>query len=1109
MRLSSAAGRAQKAAFINSEAPLSPTPAPWLAPLLDPALDPAFWPPVRVDVASAWWSHVPFAQALVAAAPPATLVELGTHNGVSYLAFLEAVQRLGLATACVAIDTWQGDAQAGAYDETVHAALKALHGARYGGFSRLLRATFDEAVGQFDDGSIDLLHIDGLHTYAAVRHDFETWRPKLSARGVVLFHDTEVRERDFGVWRLWDELRQRYPSFGFLHGFGLGVLAVGAEAPPAVLALCALGEAEQARVRARFEALGARWQALAEATDQRAAHDRAQGVIAALEHARAAAVLEAERTHDALARVQADNARLDAARASAERRANEAKAELAAVLGSTSWRVTAPIRNAKLALARRPQGAVAAMAARAMPVNVSVPAPAEGETRPRLVVVVHEASRTGAPILALDLVRRLEGRYAVLALLLNDGPLLDDFAATASGMVLVRPGDQVALPRVIERVVQSWRPRFAIANSAVTHPAVPPLVDHGVPVVALVHEFSVNLPPRGVLDDLYRRASEVVFPAELVAAASVADYPVLAQRGYHVLPQGQVTLPAAPADADDARATRAKLEARVPAEAFLVIGLGSVIFRKGVDLFVAAATRVRSIAPDQPIHFLWVGHSSVHAADYRAQIDEQILRAGLADDVTLLDEVRDLEPIYGRAGALFLASRLDPLPNICIDAAVRGLPVVGFAAASGMAELLAADARTADLVVPHLDAAAAGERLVQLARSPERRETVAVAMRELAAERFDAERYVGSLVALGEHGSLVVPGEQVAARRRIREAGVFDAELFSGHPVAAEVEDAVIDLYLAGVDAIRPLDRPGIGNRLRRPMRGFHPLRYAEACPDFEARGKEDPLDHFLRAGRPQGPWLHPVLEPAPQAGAGALRVVLHGHFHYPEFVGELLERLRFNRTAVDLVLTTDTDVKAGILRERLASVGRDGVSSRLMPNRGRDIGPFLALLAEGAFDGYDVVGHVHGKKSAQFDPCFGDRWRRFLWEHLIGGRHRMVDTVVAGFEADAKLGLVFAEEPHLNDWDANRTIAETLAERVGCEAPLPINFDFPMGTMFWARRSALRPLLDLNLGWDDYPHEPVAYDGTILHALERLLPFVADKAGFTYATTHVAGSTR
>jgi lipopolysaccharide biosynthesis protein len=120
-----------------------------------------------------------------------------------------------------------------------------------------------------------------------------------------------------------------------------------------------------------------------------------------------------------------------------------------------------------------------------------------------------------------------------------------------------------------------------------------------------------------------------------------------------------------------------------------------------------------------------------------------------------------------------------------------------------------------------------------------------------------------------------------------------------------------------------------------------------------------------------------------------------------------------------------------------------------------------------------------------------------------------MVDAILDGFASDGTLGLVFPEDPHLSDWNENRPIAEDLARRIGITGALPTHFDFPNGTMFWARPAALQPLFSLGLKWEDYPPEPLPYDGTILHALERLLPFAAAKAGFRYATTFVPGSTR
>nr|WP_294508374.1 glycosyltransferase [uncultured Rhodopila sp.] len=164
-------------------------------------------------------------------------MELGTERGVSYAAFCQAVERLGIGSRCFAVDTWQGDDHAGHYDESVYNRLAELNDRRYRQFSSLLRSTFADALPYFADGEVDLLHIDGLHTYEAVAGDFATWRPKLSDRAVVIFHDTNVRRNDFGVWRLWHELAPQFPHFEFVHGHGLGILGVGKDLPPPVRAL--------------------------------------------------------------------------------------------------------------------------------------------------------------------------------------------------------------------------------------------------------------------------------------------------------------------------------------------------------------------------------------------------------------------------------------------------------------------------------------------------------------------------------------------------------------------------------------------------------------------------------------------------------------------------------------------------------------------------------------------------------------------------------------------------------------------------------------------------------------------------------------------------------
>ena len=123
---------------------------------------------------------------------------------------------------------------------------------------------------------------------------------------------------------------------------------------------------------------------------------------------------------------------------------------------------------------------------------------------------------------------------------------------------------------------------------------------------------------------------------------------------------------------------------------------------------------------------------------------------------------------------------------------------------------------------------------------------------------------------------------------------------------------------------------------------------------------------------------------------------------------------------------------------------------------------------------------------------------------NLLGASNiGMADRIIAALVNDAKLGLVFPDDPTCVGWTANKEEAGLLANQLNL-GELPQSFDFPVGTMFWAKKGALTELYNLNLKWEDYPQEPIGYDGTILHAIERLLPFIAAKQGFTYNLTNM-----
>ncbi len=202
-----------------------------------------------------WSGHLAFASDLITAIQPELIVELGTHWAEAYFTFCQVVQENGLSSLCYAVDHWLGDEHAGHYGEEVFEEVRQYNERYYRQFSYLLRSSFDNAISQFGDDSIGLLHVDGLHTYEAANHDFRTWLPKVKPGGMVLLHDICPKHEDFGVWRLWDEIKAEFPdTFEFHHSWGLGVVrkAGGSNSPRLLEALFSQSPGVREELRHRY-----------------------------------------------------------------------------------------------------------------------------------------------------------------------------------------------------------------------------------------------------------------------------------------------------------------------------------------------------------------------------------------------------------------------------------------------------------------------------------------------------------------------------------------------------------------------------------------------------------------------------------------------------------------------------------------------------------------------------------------------------------------------------------------------------------------------------------------------------------------------------------------
>lgn len=336
--------------------------------------------------------------------------------------------------------------------------------------------------------------------------------------------------------------------------------------------------------------------------------------------------------------------------------------------------------------------------------------------------------------------------------------------------------------------------------------------------------------------------------------------------------------------------------------------------------------------------------------------------------------------------------------------------------------------------------------------------------------------------------------QEIQDRRRISKSRTFDIKY--SYPWFVRAKRRAVATYTTSWIT---------GINLRKPFPGFHPGTYAE---HNQVVG-EDPLAHYLRADKPAGPWSVFVIRPQmiEVRRCSGLKTALHIHLYYPEMALDIIRRIRKSRSKPDLLISVPSEEVRKVAINGFAKFNDRRVEIQVVQNGGRDLGSLLSGFASELKE-YEVIGHFHTKRSPHHENrMMIDQWCNFLSENVLGGKKPMIDVILHAMEKDPRLGMVFPDDPHVIGWTGNRDHGTVLMKRMGLKTDLPERFiNFPVGTMFWARSQALKPLFDLNLDWADYPEEPIPPDGTMLHAIERILPMISEQSGYRNAVTYVRG---
>ena len=664
-------------------------------------------------------------------------------------------------------------------------------------------------------------------------------------------------------------------------------------------------------------------------------------------------------------------------------------------------------------------------------------------SKKNLLIISHDTSLTGAPIVALNLAKHFKKKYNTHIFFLHENGSLYKYANKLGISYTVNSfiRHPLFLEYQVKKLKKIFRPDYIIASSVESRYPLR-FVDFHSNITTLIHEFPGYLADN-IVEDTSHYSDNVVFSSKLQKSLFLqagVNKTYFENNCSYVIPQGKCSL----FSGKNKKSKTTDEISRIKAQNHknkLILGAGTLQYRKGVDLFCEVAQLINN----NNFIFIWIG--LYHESDpFYIYIQSQIKLLGLEKRFYIFQPIDDFDEVIKLVDIFLCTSRSDPLPNTVIDAYLLKKPVFLFRRKTGFEDFLTKN-QYADIFTSEIT------NLDNMAKSI----LNFVKFNKIKKEKIINEIYKQATIA------------------------------FSFNDYANKIEKIFLNNDFSNVKSSNQNLNYGKKKYLNFNHEAYfywnkNKLLSSNLYKDYTL--KNYPKSKY---------WTNNLLNLSPNSKEANkdTNVAIHIHVYYIDLLAEILNRINLNLTSADVYISyTNHSLYENIMK----LTKRYHINSpqiKLVKNLGRDISHFYCAFGS-QLNSYDCIGHFHTKKTPYITNNLSSSWRNFLLNSLLGFKKiNSMDQIIAQMSNNHEIGLVAAGDFYATGWSKNIFNIDKFVSKFKLK---PIIKDyclsFPNGSMFWMSSKIYSSMQHKFGRYDIYEPEPLPNDGSFIHFLERYISY-------------------